>query len=417
MRLTTRDLFVAITFAAVIAWCASKVGYASPEFWLSAAVAFMLAAAFVRWTAAERRQTAAISVALPFIGFFTLCIGAIATLVAAVFLVVAAIMLAFRPPSSFSARVRIAMLCVSVTFIYAYIYGNSNVRRILAARQAFPFQSVEDRLSYEVPRATANTPPLSDASILSTLNGDEQEYESNGWRAHQLRLIHSVKYEQFMRAAGFGPVRMIRPRTETLVRVPLRDIGFDDAEFTDDEFTPNWRAGGRGLATGAVQSAHEVSRRDFLDAEGFGYVQTPRTAVAGFVEHAFHQNPLAGDKLLSKWRLQRLELVSLLKFETPRVYVLDHLPRMDQLNSNDIPTRASDEFESDSLAKLQANADVIVSHDGNEYRMLGSLRAAKQCLDCHNVQRGELLGAFSYRLTLADEKSEEAPLAVSDTQP
>ena len=39
---------------------------------------------------------------------------------------------------------------------------------------------------------------------------------------------------------------------------------------------------------------------------------------------------------------------------------------------------------------------------GAEYQMLGSLRAAKPCLDCHNVQRGELLGAFSYRLTLAE---------------
>lgn len=414
MRLSTRDLFAILAFTAVIAWCAGKVGYARPEFWLSAAVAFPLAAAFVRWTAPERRQTVALSVALPFVGFFTLCMGTIATLVAAVFLVVAAIILSFRPPSSFSARARIAMLCVSAAFIYAYIYGNSDVRRILAARQAFPYESVEERLSYEASHVAADAPPLTDASVLLKLNDDEQGYHSSGWRTHQLRLIHSVKHEQFMRAVGFGPVRMARPRTETLMRVPLRNIGFDDSDFTDDEFTQNWRAGRKGDVTGAIQSAHEVSRRDFLDPEGFGYVQTPRTAVAGFIEHAFHQNPLAGNKQLSKWRLQRLELVSLLKFETPRVYVLDHLPRMDQLNSNDIPTRELDEFESDSLAKLRTSADVIVSHEGNDYRMLGSLRAAKQCLECHNVQRGELLGAFTYRLTLAEEASENEEPSASD---
>jgi hypothetical protein len=50
--------------------------------------------------------------------------------------------------------------------------------------------------------------------------------------------------------------------------------------------------------------------------------------------------------------------------------------------------------------------------------MLGSLRAAKQCLDCHNVQRGELLGAFSYRLTLAEDDSElESDLAANDVEP
>ena len=40
----------------------------------------------------------------------------------------------------------------------------------------------------------------------------------------------------------------------------------------------------------------------------------------------------------------------------------------------------------------------MVTHDGPAYRMLGSLRAAKQCLDCHTASRGDLLGAFSYAL-------------------
>ena len=49
--------------------------------------------------------------------------------------------------------------------------------------------------------------------------------------------------------------------------------------------------------------------------------------------------------------------------------------------------------------------------------MAHALRAAKQCLDCHNVQRGELLGAFSYRLTLAEDDSEhEGELAAKDME-
>ena len=30
--------------------------------------------------------------------------------------------------------------------------------------------------------------------------------------------------------------------------------------------------------------------------------------------------------------------------------------------------------------------------------MMGALRASKQCLQCHDVQRGELLGTFSYEM-------------------
>ncbi len=50
--------------------------------------------------------------------------------------------------------------------------------------------------------------------------------------------------------------------------------------------------------------------------------------------------------------LTRLELVSLLKFDEPRVYVLDCLPRMDQLPSDDVLTRALNEFEQSSLESL-----------------------------------------------------------------
>lgn len=418
MRLSTRDLFAVLTFVAVIAWCAGKVGYDNLPFWLSAIVALALAAAFVRWTAPERRRTVSLTVALPLIGFFTLCIGSIATLVVAALLVVAAIVFTFVPPSSLDVRVRVAMLCVSAAFIYAYIYGNGDVRRILGARKLFPLKSIEHRLDYELTRAASPPSSTNDSSILLKLDSDEQGYDRNGWRGHQLRLIHSKEYERFVRAAGFGPVRMVRPRAESIANAPLRNIEFDDLTPANDDDSHDWRAGLDGGASDSIESAHEISRRDFLDPEGFGYIQTPRIEVAGFIEHAFHHNPLADSKRLSKWRLQRIELVSLLKFDGPRVYVLDHLPRMDQLSGETTPTRELNEFEASALEQLRSQEDLVVHSEGENYQMLGSLRAAKQCLDCHNVQRGELLGAFSYRLTLAEGDSEhEGELAAKDMEP
>jgi hypothetical protein len=47
---------------------------------------------------------------------------------------------------------------------------------------------------------------------------------------------------------------------------------------------------------------------------------------------------------------------------------------------------------------LRIDDDLIVREEEGVHRMLGSLRAAKQCLECHSAERGKLLGAFSYVL-------------------
>lgn len=45
-------------------------------------------------------------------------------------------------------------------------------------------------------------------------------------------------------------------------------------------------------------------------------------------------------------------------------------------------------------------ADRSISHalETRHGNRADSLRASKQCLQCHKVQRGELLGAFTYEL-------------------
>ena len=51
-----------------------------------------------------------------------------------------------------------------------------------------------------------------------------------------------------------------------------------------------------------------------------------------------------------------------------------------------------DDFESDALRRLRRGDELVVDERPDELRMLGSLRAAKQCIECHTVQRGDLLG-------------------------
>jgi hypothetical protein len=50
---------------------------------------------------------------------------------------------------------------------------------------------------------------------------------------------------------------------------------------------------------------------------------------------------------------------------------------------------------------LQSDEDVVIDESVDHIRMVGSLRAAKSCLACHSVHRGDLLGAFTYELTVA----------------
>jgi hypothetical protein len=98
-----------------------------------------------------------------------------------------------------------------------------------------------------------------------------------------------------------------------------------------------------------------------------------------------------------QWQVQRMELVSLLKHEEPAVYVSKTLPNMKQLV--DGKTRPLDAFESGALQELYAGEFIVTEPAGTHLRMVGAVRAGETCIECHAVQTGELLGAFSYELS------------------
>jgi hypothetical protein len=96
-----------------------------------------------------------------------------------------------------------------------------------------------------------------------------------------------------------------------------------------------------------------------------------------------------------QWQVVRLELVGLLRGD-PRVYVAETLPPLDQIA--EAPHRPPNEFETSALAKLASQEDVVVEQRPERIRMVGALRAGKSCLECHEGERGKLLGAFSYEI-------------------
>jgi hypothetical protein len=134
---------------------------------------------------------------------------------------------------------------------------------------------------------------------------------------------------------------------------------------------------------------HQSNLLDFVNVSGFGYVND-RRHVAGFQSHRFSKQP----EPVELWKLQTLNLVGLVMYDKPVAYVSDNLPRMDELR--EAPTRSLDPFELRGLAALRGGEDLFARQTPDGLRMLGALRCAQQCADCHGATRGHLLGAFSY---------------------
>jgi hypothetical protein len=88
--------------------------------------------------------------------------------------------------------------------------------------------------------------------------------------------------------------------------------------------------------------------------------------------------------------------MGLVVHEQAVVYPSPNLPRMEDVQN--IPTRLPDAFERDGLEALKAGEDLFFRGAGDKARMLGSIRATRDCVACHGGTRGDLLGAFTYTL-------------------
>ena len=305
-----------------------------------------------------------------------------------------------------------------------------DIREDQTIRETYPTQSLADRLAYEKKRPetrldTSNpfdpTPPPASALNLATrqplakmaayqqLNELEDRIESEGqMRAHMLQRLHDGAVEDFINSPGFGISRGVRRRWKYVELpeaepIPLRTKE-EDPSYLEESASPEQVSSSSPADTlgtlpeeVALQKMHHDGVVDFINPKGLGYVKD-REHVIGFQAHQFRALPKVPESPAKnlRWRIQSLELVSLLKHEEPVVYLSEHLPRMDELR--DAKTRPLSAFEKQALAVLQGTEDLKIESTANRIQMLGSIRAVKQCLSCHSVERGELLGAFSYTL-------------------
>jgi hypothetical protein len=284
-------------------------------------------------------------------------------------------------------------------------------------RKKFPFESIAGRLDYETAGAEAfaksDPAPTVTAATLKRLDGVERGMINAsrwGMRVQSLQLLHSDQAQRFIDRDGFGQQRMPTPSTMFLALPTAPTIPFATARDAANGDQGGSTEAAKAPKDDVLAQFHQQGLFNFLNPNGFGYIKD-REHVAGFQSHQFRQMPIlpTGDKApagtMEQWAVLRMELVSLLKHDQPVVYVTRAMPRMEDVK--DAPTRPLIPFEEKGLKALKEGEDLATESSGDRIHMVGSLRATKQCMECHQVKRGDLLGAFSWELQRQTVKAEE----------
>jgi len=324
----------------------------------------------------------------------------------------------------FRARPRTVMLAAAAAIVVGYgilFATKPRLREVLQLRQEFPLVSLAPRLAYESP-VPAPAPELNFDVERRLINAENDRRDRSWGRSGMLKLLHGQTVGDFVLTEGFGNRRTPRigPDHENLALPPSFPTPLPQSPRQPDyERGPDAPRDVADLLLPGVPPAneidlvtmHENGTLDFVDPFEIGYARD-REHVAGFSSHQFKQVPeiaVAPNEPPAPWRVVRLELVSLLKHEIPMAYVSQNLPRMDELKN--ASTRPLDVFEQQALERLKSAQDVVIDDTPDRIRMVGSLRAARQCLECHSVARGALLGAFTYELApVTPQRTRPAPI-------
>ena len=287
----------------------------------------------------------------------------------------------------------------------------AEVARIGQLRSRFPVESLAARLAFEDKHPPADAAIVLPPDLTSELNQNEEEivyvrsFEGRGIR---LKLLHDENYREFVATSGFGFART-KPNSLHQLELPEPEpVPMPNHPVPTDSYLKERQREREGLAIADSlpspdtqtegRDIHDSARHLFLNPRQWGFVPD-REHTVGFQAH--HVDEVPWTRPLYKgqtrnWTIAQLQLVSLLKQETPRVYVSENLPNLNELS--DIETREVNTFEATALPQLRRDRNLVIDEAPSQIQMLGALRAAKSCLDCHRVPQGELLGAFSYVL-------------------
>jgi hypothetical protein len=253
-------------------------------------------------------------------------------------------------------------------------------------REEYAFVSMAAR----VPEPRAEGRLVNPDGVAWFVKHEDELRDGYGWRASTLRRLHEDTTDAFVNSDGFGIARM--PGAITASQVKPSENWAVPPQPGSPVIWPHGEAFEVSPAPerAPLAALHLSGLSDFAYRDGWGY-RKDRDRVAGFLSHRFSRVPQ-----MPTWTVHRIELVGLLKHAEPKVYLSDKLPAMDDLR--DAPTRAPDAFETAGLEVIRKGEEGFAAQRPDVMRYLGAIRSAKQCVECHGGQRGDLLGAFAYTL-------------------
>ncbi|MBM4071199.1 MAG: hypothetical protein FJ271_20025 [Planctomycetes bacterium] len=289
-----------------------------------------------------------------------------------------------------------ATLAIFGSVLPYLVIGWLTYRQMADALERFPYESMVERLPTprKLPGKESATAEKSELAALESTLGENRHYGSRTWA---LESLHERTLDMFLMQPGFGVARMsdmsIRALEPAATEPTPAQPGTPPSEFlsaADLTLIPTPTQGDDPV--GPLSSMHRDGVIDFVGLPNFGFFKD-RQHVSGFLAHRFTRTPSAG----KQWKLRTLDLIGLVVHDEPVAYVSENLPRMDELRK--APKRTLDAFELKGLEALRNGQDLFVREAAAGQRVLGAIRCARQCVDCHDAERGRLLGAFSYTFT------------------
>jgi hypothetical protein len=247
----------------------------------------------------------------------------------------------------------------------------------------------------EVPPATAAPAPSVDPPTVTAKDPARAEEPRPGeaprGKAHHaapvlfkevMAELHAEAYRQFIAAPGNG-------RSREVPRLIKSDRPWKFPEWTSEELA---RETPPPADANDLSGIHRLSLNRFADsnAQGSSAAASPPAPKQQF------------------WEIASLDLVGLVMHETPVVYLSKKVPQMKELKDSGM--RDLDVFEMEGLAELQAGKNLYIRGKEGTIRVLGPINAGKACLKCHHdAKEGDMLGAFSYTLRVAEYRATGAP--------
>lgn len=337
------------------------------------------------------------------------------------------------------------------SFFGAKLSDEEKDKAAMLLRKRYPFVSLRDRLGKHAaaPESNNRQEVAGSPSATSFTRAEPP-------RVKALRELHSNEVRDFISRPGAGFSRSIGPMNsspydlrepssyavrmrnkpidsdlraedaielESLVKlkpdstwqemmkaqISLSESGMPTKEMASlfHKTTSGFFAG--NFSNGLVNSVDQVAGFQSHRVQiGAGWNESIMMASRDRIERFFKDE---GDQMPVEvdWKLNRMQLVSLLLHDGPQVYISENLPNMEELSGADVETRDLDAFELDALKRMRDDENVITRATPNRVMMMGSLRATQDCMKCHAVKENELLGAFTYEF-LRDPKLDVNPI-------